>query len=142
MEDTFNNGLITIMIFSSGFKANLLRTRLEDSGIVAFVFDENITSINPLYNHLVGGIKLKVRESDKEAALQILSAENLFPLTNEKGEIIRCPKCSSENIESGATGVKSVKSLLAFLLGVITLSYPLHMDSMFSCGNCGYFFKK
>lgn len=142
MDNDADDHLITLQTFSSGFKANLLKARLEDSGIQAFVFDEHISTIKPHYNNLIGGIKLKVREADKEAALALLSVENSFPLTNEHGEIIKCPKCGSENIESGATGIKSVKSLIAFLIGVITFSYPLHMDSMYSCGNCGHFFKK
>ncbi len=142
MENSTDDDLITLMTFTSGFKANLLKSRLEDSGIQAFVFDENISTVHPLYNNLVGGIKLKVREADREEASILLSAENTFPLTNEAGEVISCPKCHSQNIEPGATAIKSIKSFFGFLLGVLTFSYPLHLDAMYSCGNCGQLFKR
>ncbi len=141
MMNTEQDTLVTIMTMENGFKANLLRVRLEDSGIQAFVFDENVATINPLYHNLIGGIKVKIKESDKEKALELLKAENYFELTTEAGEILQCPKCQSENIEPGIKSVRSVKSFFALFFGLITGTYPLHLDNLYYCNSCGNLFK-
>ena len=50
--------LITVKVFDSGIEAHILKARLESENIPCFIFDENIVTLNPLFNFAVGGIKL------------------------------------------------------------------------------------
>lgn len=136
-----HNKLITFKTCSTGFEANLLKEKLEDSGIMAFVFDENMVTMNPLYNVTVGGIKLKIRESDKSQAMAILGEGNLFPLTDEEGKSIHCPKCQSENIDPGYKGIRSFPAFFSYLLSLLTFTYPLYSDTLKCCRDCKHYFK-
>jgi len=64
--------LTIIATFSHPFEAHLAKGKLESEGVEAFIADENIVGINWLYSNLVGGVKLKVWEEDREEALKIL----------------------------------------------------------------------
>ena len=70
--------LTIIASFSHPFEAHLAKGKLESEGIEAYIADENIVGINWLYSNLVGGVKLKVREDDRERALK--SLEEKIPL--------------------------------------------------------------
>ncbi|MHB1279582.1 MAG: putative signal transducing protein [Bacteroidia bacterium] len=65
--------LITLKTFDNPIEAHLFRTVLENEGIPCKIFDELMVGLNPLYTITVGGVKLKIRETDLEAALEILS---------------------------------------------------------------------
>lgn len=136
------DGLTCIKTYSNSFQAQLMCSKLQSEGIEAYVFDENINSVQPLYNQVVGGTKIMVRNEDKVMALEICSDDQLLPITNEEGVIVRCTKCNSQNIESGTSGIKSPKSLLGFILGFVTFSWPLFLDSIYYCKDCGHVFKK
>ena len=56
--------LITIKVFENAIDAHILKTKLESEGIPAILVDENIVTLNPLYNIAVGGGKLQVRDED------------------------------------------------------------------------------
>lgn len=64
--------LITIATFSQPIMAELARTRLEAESIGCFIADESIVMMNPFYSPAVGGVKLQVRESDIQRALEVL----------------------------------------------------------------------
>ena len=63
---------ITLKTFDNPIDAHLLKTKLESEGIVVYLFDENINSINPLYNIATGGIKLNIAEQDLDRAVEVL----------------------------------------------------------------------
>jgi hypothetical protein len=65
--------LVTVATFGNIIDAQLALGKLENAGIVAVLFDENIGNI---LNVLVGGIKLKTREEDQEEAKKIISGED------------------------------------------------------------------
>lgn len=64
--------LVTIARFSSPIEAHLARTKLESEGIEAFVADEHMISINPVYDLALGGVKLQIKYSDVERAQKSL----------------------------------------------------------------------
>jgi Putative prokaryotic signal transducing protein len=66
--------LITIATFFSEFEFLLARGRLESAGIECFALDENMLRIAGWHSHILGGIKLQVRESDVQDAHAILQA--------------------------------------------------------------------
>jgi hypothetical protein len=69
--------LVTVMQFSSGMEAQLARTKLESEGIEAYVADEHMMSINPMYDFALGGVRLQTKSSDAEKALKILNDPSL-----------------------------------------------------------------
>lgn len=134
-------GLVILATFDSAWQANLLKGRLEGEGIPAYIFDENTVTLNPLYSIAVGGIKVKVREPDYEAALAIYKEVNNAPHTTTNGEIVTCPYCGSAHIQA-AKGVRSPGAFFSFLISLLTFTYPLHNDELYSCLDCGKTFDK
>lgn len=64
--------LITFKTFDNPIDAHILRCKLENEGILCYLFDEHIVSINPLFNLTVGGIKLKINDYHLYQAQTIL----------------------------------------------------------------------
>ncbi len=64
--------LITIATFYSEPEFLLARARLESADIECFAKDENMLRLAGWHSHILGGIKLQVRESDAQDALGIL----------------------------------------------------------------------
>ena len=64
--------LVTIAEFANNVEAQMTGEALELEGIEYFIADEHIASIAPHLTHVVGGIKLRVKESDAEKAKKIL----------------------------------------------------------------------
>ena len=63
---------VTIAVFHSQPEFLLARTRLESADIECFAYDENMLRIGGWHSHILGGIKLQVRESEAQDALAIL----------------------------------------------------------------------
>ena len=64
--------LTTIAVYNNAIDAHLAKTKLDSEGIVSFIMDENLVSINPLLNLTIGGVKLKTNNNDAEKAKEIL----------------------------------------------------------------------
>ena len=64
--------LVTVATFHSEPEFLLARTRLESADIECFVQNENMLRIVGWHSHILGGIKLQVREADAQDALAIL----------------------------------------------------------------------
>ena len=63
--------IVTIKSFSSAVEANLVKGKLESSGIPAFVFKDDLGGMRP-HLQLTSGVNLKVRRKDAKRALKIL----------------------------------------------------------------------
>ena len=129
--------LVTIKIFDSAIDAHLLRSKLSNEGIISFIFDENIMSLNPLYNITVGGIKLKVPEADYERALQILSRIEGTPFRDENNNIVVCPSCGSGSLYQGFKSFKGVAGKISAILTLLLAIFPLYFKSVYKCKACG-----
>lgn len=83
------NNFVTIMTFLNPMELAVLRGRLEADGIECRVLDELTAQVNPFYANAIGGIKLQVRESDVQKAIEILKEggyikdEDLQPPKNQ-----------------------------------------------------------
>ncbi|MFQ5816331.1 MAG: DUF2007 domain-containing protein [Terriglobia bacterium] len=64
--------LVTIATFQQPIAAHLAKTKLESEKILCFVADEHMTRMFRFYSPFIGSIKLQVKESDVERALEIL----------------------------------------------------------------------
>ena len=67
-----HENLVTIAVFHSQMDFLLARGRLESAAIECFAYDENMLRIGGWHSHILGGIKLQVRESEAQDAHAIL----------------------------------------------------------------------
>ncbi len=100
---------VTIIQFDNSMEANLVKTLLEDNGIMCFLADENLASVNPLYSDAIGRIKLQVPENQRDKAAEILKENDYDFKTYEQGDNIKvapCSKCNSRKVspEKFSTG--------------------------------------
>lgn len=133
--------LVTIMTSDNGIDVHIMKGRLETDGIDCFVFDENIMTLNPLFNIAVGGVKLKVNEEDADKARAIIKELELQPLVDHNENVIQCPKCNSTNLY---TNFKSMKGFFGFMSAIISLLlavFPLHFKSVYKCKKCDFEFE-
>lgn len=133
--------LITLKTFDNPMEAHLFRTVLENEGIPCEIFDELMVGLNPLYNITVGGVKLKIRDSDLEAAMEILNRNEAMPYTNEADMAITCPNCGSNNLYSGFKSLKGVKGFFTAIVTILLFVYPFYIRTRFRCKECDTEFK-
>ena len=133
--------LITFKTFENPVDAHLLKSKLESEGIDCFLFDENIVSVMPLYNITVGGIKLKIDDSDLKKAKEIFSEIEHTPITSEENEVIKCPNCGSEEIISGFKSFKGVKGILSLIVTFLFTIFPIYFKTVHRCKKCDIEFK-
>ena len=129
--------LITVKTFDNSIETHLLKCKLESEGVKCYIFDENMVSLNPLYNITVGGIKLKINEIDLNKASEIIKLISETKITDEKNEIIKCPKCSSEELYIGYKSMKDVKGILSIIVSLIFMVFPIYYRILNKCKTCG-----
>ncbi|MFC6998671.1 putative signal transducing protein [Rufibacter roseus] len=130
--------LVTIARFSNSIDAHLAKNKLESEGVLSFLFDENVVSINPLYNITVGGIKLKTLASDAEKAQAILKSVEDLPYTDELEMPITCPRCGSHKVNYAYNTSNRFRYALSVLLNIVL---PFLNKNKYTCSNCGLEFQ-
>jgi DNA-directed RNA polymerase subunit RPC12/RpoP len=130
--------LIEIANYQFSSEAYLFKGKLESEGIEVFLQNENIINTDPLLSTALGGVKLFVNSEDVLQSRQILEAIPEYSL-DDKGELLTCPNCGSQKIFMTTT-IKDIKSFLAFIYGLITLSMPLFSKQKYKCENCNFEF--
>jgi DNA-directed RNA polymerase subunit RPC12/RpoP len=133
--------LVTIRAYDDAISAYIAKTRLEGEGIDCYVHDENIVTLNPLYNFAVGGVKLRVDEPDKERALEILKEIDATPHTDNTDKIIACPSCGSTELYADFKSMKDAKGILAAITSFLLAVFPIYYRSVYRCKKCGIEFK-
>jgi hypothetical protein len=139
MEDK----IIVYSTYYNPIEANIIKSRLEDSDIPCFLTDENISTIQPLYNQAVGGVKLNIFEKDIERINALLQEEIIFedePAVSEEDEPVACPNCKATNVSYGQA-TKSRFSWWVTLLSLIFFIYPFKAKNCYHCYQCGNEFK-
>ncbi|MBC6111584.1 DUF2007 domain-containing protein [Pedobacter fastidiosus] len=141
-----NDRTIIYSTYYNPIEANIIKARLEDSGFSCFLADENVSTIQPLYNQAIGGVKLIVFERDVDQINQLLAEDNSDLVDdgeeteNHGGEKIRCEVCGSDNVGYGIAAQPKY-SLWSTILAFITFSSPIHAGKCHHCYNCGHEFE-
>ena len=65
--------MVTVATFLKVEDAHLLRMRLEDAGVAAYLRDENTIQWDWLYSNMLGGVKVDVADEDVDAAKAVLA---------------------------------------------------------------------
>jgi len=134
--------LITLKTFDNSIDAHILKSKLESEGIVCYLFDEHTVTMNPLYNVTVGGIKLKINESDLELAQEIYNSIQITPFTNDENAAIKCPRCQSTELYSDFKSMKGPNVIVSAFTSFFFLLFPLFYKSVYKCKKCGEEFKR
>jgi DNA-directed RNA polymerase subunit RPC12/RpoP len=134
--------LITLKAFDTAIEAYILKNKLEGEGVMCYIFDENIVTLNPMLNFAVGGIRLQVETVDYNKAMGILAELNEQPYTDNENQIIKCPKCGSHRFYSDFKSMKDPKGFFAMLAAFIFSVFPLYSKSVNKCKDCNTEFNK
>ena len=126
--------LIEIANYQYSSEAYLFKGKLESEGIEVFLQNENTINTDPLLSNALGGVKIFVNSEDVLKARHILDSIPEYSI-DDKGELLSCPNCCSQKINM-VTTIKDVKSFMAFIFGLLTLSMPLFSKQKYKCENC------
>ena len=127
-------------------EAELARIKLESAGIPCFLAGREFASTYWLSSGANQGVKLQVKRSDAERALEVLGPEPAGPDretesppgadTDEFGGP-PCPRCHSEEVEYERF------SRRFFYLSMLLLGFPLLWGrGRYRCERCGYTWKR
>ena len=130
--------LIEIANYQFSSEAYLFKGKLESEGIEVFLQNENTINTDPLLSTALGGVKLFVNSEDVLQSRQILDSIPEYSV-DDKGELLSCPNCGSQKIIVTTT-IKDIKSFLAFIYGLLTLSMPLFSKQKYKCESCNFEF--
>ena len=130
--------LVTLKTFEFLHEAELLKATLENEGITCALFDAQTVGLNPLYSNAIGGIKLKVKTSDQQRAMEFITS---LDQSQKERKGSTCPKCGGSNVglRDSDGGLKGIFTLIqAFLFTIL----PFRQRSSFSCKDCGTYFQR
>ncbi len=133
--------LITIKTFENAVEAHLLRLKLENEGIQCFLVDENTVSLNPLFNIAIGGIKLRIDESDETKAKELIAEMENAAFLDDDEQIIACPKCQSTDLYTNFKSMKGAKGVMSAIVSFLFMVFPIYYKSVYKCKACGHEFK-
>jgi hypothetical protein len=133
---------LTLASYDNAIEAHLLRSKLASEGIHAFVFDENIITLNLFHNIPAGGVKVKVMESDLTPAMRCLQRLLDAPLLGENNQVLVCPSCKSDKIFSGVRSIYSITGIFAAVVSWMFIVIPPFLESRLMCKLCGKTFRR
>jgi DNA-directed RNA polymerase subunit RPC12/RpoP len=146
--------------FSTTGEAETARSALDAAAIDSFLADEEIIAIDWLFSNAVGGVKLIVREEDRESSEALLSGvydeepfeESVGQAVAEvpREETVRCPSCGSTEVGRvprlrlffffalvlGSVGYAVERKTLAFAV-VMVVAVVLALIPSRWCTTCG-----
>ena len=123
--------IVTIRTFDNYFLANILLTRLRDSGVQCYLKDEYTVTIDPLLSNAIGGIKLVVRKEDEAGALEMLRS-----FDNDYKNAVQCPECGSHDII--LVPKAGVENMLTAISTWLFSAYAVSAENVYKCNQCGH----
>lgn len=132
--------IIVFETFYNPIEANIVKSRLIDSGIQCFLSDENMITVNPLYNQALGGVKLHLFEKDVPIAKHILQDEDVqIPVEELEEATVICPNCESNHV-GYVQATKDRFTVLSILISLLLMLYPFYAKKTHHCFNCQHEF--
>src|SRR5580700_8457756 len=128
------NETVTLRQFRDLPDALLAKGSLESAGIQAYLVDDNMIRMDWFISNLLGGIKLKVRAEDAEAAHEILNQPTPEILDIEgigNFEQPKCPRCQSLDIS-----FEELNKPVAYMTAYAGVPIPAHKQG-WTCHACG-----
>ena len=101
--------LVTVKVYDSLSEAEVVRAKLEQHGIFAFLPDKNLVGAAWYLTQAVGGVRLQVSEGELESARLLLGeSDTALP----EGGIDSCPECGSGDVFRPASLVAGIAALI------------------------------
>jgi Putative prokaryotic signal transducing protein len=128
------NETVTLRQFLDLPEALLAKGMLESEGIQTYLIDENMVRLDWFISNILGGIKLRVRAEDAEAAREILDQPIPETLDVEgvgNFEQPKCPKCQSLDIS-----FEELNKPVAYFSAYAGVPIPAHKRG-WTCHACG-----
>jgi hypothetical protein len=128
------NQTVTLRQFRDLPEALLAKGSLESAGIEAYLVDDNMIRMDWFISNLLGGIKLKVRTEDAEAAAEILNQPTPETLDVDgigNFEQPKCPRCQSLDIS-----FEELNKPVAYMTAYAGVPVPLYKQG-WTCHACG-----
>lgn len=120
--------MTTLTTVSYIHEADLVCMKLEGAGIMTFLPDQGLSTMQPLLSGAIGGIRIQVEEDDLARAREVLSME---PPPAEQG-LFRCPACDSDDVK-----YEQLSRRFAFL-SLLLIGIPLlWFKEQCVCRRCG-----
>jgi len=116
--------LMTLRQFTGLPEALLAKGSLESAGIECFLADDNYVRMDWFISNAIGGVKLRVKPEDVEAAEEILNQPIPENFDIDSGENIsqpRCPVCHSLDVT-----FQELNQPVAFASAAFNFPIPLH----------------
>ena len=127
------NETVTLGKYRDLPEALFAKGALDSAGIQAYLVDDNMVRVDWFWSNLLGGIKLKVRPEDVEAATEILN-QPIPETLNIEGvgdyEQPKCPKCQSLDVS-----YRELNKLVSYGSAYVGLPIPVHHKG-WSCRVC------
>ncbi len=136
--------IIVYSTFYNPIEANIIKAKLEDAGIRCFLTDENVATIQPLFNQAIGGVKLNVFEKDVEQ-INVLLADDValevpeIEVEQDGAKAVACENCGSTNVSYGLA-TKNKHSWWVVVLSILMTIYPFKANKCYHCYKCGHEF--
>jgi hypothetical protein len=128
------NELVTLRQFRDLPEALLAKGSLESAGIEAVLADDNLIRLDWFYSNLLGGIKLKVRAQDAEAANEILN-QPIPEFVDIEGvgeyQQPKCPRCQSLDVT-----FQELNEFLSYGSAYLGIPIPV-CKKAWTCHTCG-----
>jgi DNA-directed RNA polymerase subunit RPC12/RpoP len=128
--------LVTVARYDSSIQAHIVKAHLEGHDMVCFVFDDHMVDMYALYSNAIGGVKIKVREKDAEAAHAIIQELEKKPYTDQNDEVIACPNCDSTEYYKDFNSMRSFGSILSALASMVIWVSPIYRKRVYRCKKC------
>ena len=147
--------IVTLATYMYPTEAYPLMSKLESEGIECFLDGENTVTAMPFLSNAIGGIKLNIKNSDAEKALQILKQSKQYFEEKRKKEEKKpdafskgfvqvdtfCPECESTNIYRRKFPL--YKTILSFVFPFFYNMFPLiFIVKKYYCADCGHVWKQ
>lgn len=146
MEDK----IVVHSTYYNPIEASIIKSRLEDSDIPCFLTDENVATINPLYNQAIGGVKLNVFEKDidrinlllseKQGEIEMDRVGSEADNDTAEADAVICESCGSSNVGYGQA-TKNRFTWWVTVLSFFFIVYPFKANQCYHCYDCGHEFK-
>jgi len=129
--------VVTVGSFDDALLAYIAKGRLEAEGVVSFIMDEHYIWANWSMSFALGGVKIKVKSKDEQAAKEILLKLSRGEYQSNlavDGDQNVCAACNSHlNRLSNSLSTKLGQIITYLICGVVVRIYSSRM----TCKTCG-----
>jgi len=123
--------MVRLTTLGNSIEATLLQHKLELEGIESFLTNENISTMLPHLQGILGhGVQVMVREEDYPKAKEILDTHQ------NESKILKCPHCGSENIGFGMRGKNRIRDRIVIVFSFLFAAAVGNIKNKYYCKDC------